>query len=524
MAGCGRDRRSERARRAVAAHRRGHRRHPHRRFRRLGLRAARAVLRGSGRLRRAVALVGRAPRPVLGRRRRMVRGAARRSRRRGADPPEHAGRRLVPRPTINYAEQALRHATDEPGADRASPRTTRPAGDLLGDLRGQVGAFAATLRRLGVQPGDRVAGYLPNVPEAVVAFLGAASIGAVWSSCAPDFGTRAVLDRFAQIEPTVLVAVDGYRFNGKEYDRRDVVAELRAALPTVRTTVAVPRLSTDAAGRRAGVGRRRRRQAGAASSSRCRSTIRCGSSTRRARPACRRGSCTATAGSCSSSTSSWRCTSTSGPATGSSGTPRPPGSCGTSRRRRCCWARRSSSTTAPRRTRRSTCSSRWPRAPAITYLGTSAGYLTACEKAGIRPGEAVRPRGAAGDRLYRLAAAGGGVPLGLRRGEGPTSCSARCPAAPTSPPASSAARRCCRSPPASCSGRCSASPPRPGTSRAGPSSASSASWWSPSRCRRCRSTSGTTRTAPATARPTSSPGPGSGGTATGWRSPSAAPA
>ena len=112
-------------------------------------------------------------------------------------------------------------------------------------LRGQVGAFAATLRRLGVQPGDRVAGYLPNVPEAVVAFLGAASIGAVWSSCAPDFGTRAVLDRFAQIEPTVLVAVDGYRFNGKDYDRRDVVAELRAALPTVRTTIAVPRLFPD---------------------------------------------------------------------------------------------------------------------------------------------------------------------------------------------------------------------------------------------------------------------------------------
>ena len=87
-----------------------------------------------------------------------------------------------------------------------------------------MGAFAATLRRLGVRPGDRVAGYLPNVPEAVVAFLGAASVGAVWSACAPDFGTRAVLDRFAQIEPTVLVAVDGYRFNGREFDRRDVVA------------------------------------------------------------------------------------------------------------------------------------------------------------------------------------------------------------------------------------------------------------------------------------------------------------
>jgi acetoacetyl-CoA synthetase len=90
-----------------------------------------------------------------------------------------------------------------------------------------------------------VAGYLPNVVEAIVAFLGAASIGAVWSSCAPDFGTRAVLDRFAQIEPTVLVAVDGYRFNGKQYDRRDVVAELRAAMPSLRTTISVPRLFPD---------------------------------------------------------------------------------------------------------------------------------------------------------------------------------------------------------------------------------------------------------------------------------------
>src|SRR4029450_11408224 len=86
----------------------------------------------------------------------------------------------------------------------------------------------------------------PPLPPPVVAFPGAAAIGAVWSSCAPDFGTRSVLDRFAQIEPTVLVAADGYRFNGKGYDRRDVVAELRAALPSVRTTVAVPRLFPDA--------------------------------------------------------------------------------------------------------------------------------------------------------------------------------------------------------------------------------------------------------------------------------------
>jgi acetoacetyl-CoA synthetase len=152
------------------------------------------------------------------------------------------GAEWFPGRTVNFAEQAFRNATEEQPALIAVAEDGDPVEISWATLRGQVGAFSATLRRLGVGPGDRVAGYLPNVPEAVVAFLGAASIGAVWSSCAPDFGTRAVLDRFAQIEPTVLVAVDGYRFNGKEFDRRDVVAELRAALPSVRTTVAVPRL------------------------------------------------------------------------------------------------------------------------------------------------------------------------------------------------------------------------------------------------------------------------------------------
>jgi acetoacetyl-CoA synthetase len=150
-----------------------------------------------------------------------------------------------PGTAVNYAEQALRHAGDERPALIAVAEDAEPVEISWASLRNQVGAFAATLRRLGVRRGDRVAGYLPNIPEAVVAFLGAASIGAVWSSCAPDFGTRAVLDRFAQIEPVVLVAVDGYRFSGRDHDRRDVVAELRAGLPTVGTTVAVPRLFPD---------------------------------------------------------------------------------------------------------------------------------------------------------------------------------------------------------------------------------------------------------------------------------------
>jgi acetoacetyl-CoA synthetase len=158
---------------------------------------------------------------------------------------EMPGAEWFPGTTLNYAEQALRYATDEHPALIAAAEDAEPVEISWAELRGQVGAFAATLRRLGVRRGDRVAGYLPNVPEAVVAFLGAASIGAVWSSVAPDFGTRSVLDRVAQIEPVVLVAVDGYRFNGREHDRRDVVAELRASLPSVRTTIAVPRLHPD---------------------------------------------------------------------------------------------------------------------------------------------------------------------------------------------------------------------------------------------------------------------------------------
>jgi acetoacetyl-CoA synthetase len=152
------------------------------------------------------------------------------------------GAEWFPGTTVNYAEQAFAHADDAYPALIAVAEDGDPVEISWAALRGQVGAFAATLRGLGVGRGDRVVGYLPNVPEAIIAFLGAAAIGAVWSSCAPDFGSRAVLDRFAQIEPVVLVAVDGYRFNGREFDRRDVVAELRAGLPTVRTTIAVPRL------------------------------------------------------------------------------------------------------------------------------------------------------------------------------------------------------------------------------------------------------------------------------------------
>jgi acetoacetyl-CoA synthetase len=152
------------------------------------------------------------------------------------------GAEWFPGTTVNYARQALSHGSGDGPALVVAAEDREPAEVRWDALRGQVGAFAESLRAHGVGRGDRVAGYLPNVPEAVVAFLGAAAVGAVWTSCAPDFGTRAVLDRFAQVEPAVLVAVDGYRFGGRDFDRRDVVAELRAALPSVRTTIAVPRL------------------------------------------------------------------------------------------------------------------------------------------------------------------------------------------------------------------------------------------------------------------------------------------
>jgi acetoacetyl-CoA synthetase len=155
---------------------------------------------------------------------------------------EMPGASWFPGATLNYAEHALGKfdpdqetvvAISESGARRSLSGS---------ELRRQVGAVAAYLTSVGVAPGDRVAAYLPNIPEAVVAFLACASIGAVWSSCSPDFGERAVLDRFQQIEPVVLFAVDGYRYGGRDFDRRQAVARLREGLPTLRRLVVVPNL------------------------------------------------------------------------------------------------------------------------------------------------------------------------------------------------------------------------------------------------------------------------------------------
>lgn len=151
---------------------------------------------------------------------------------------------------LNLVDQVFRHA-DRDGGQRPAIISANEAGERVeltwADLQRQVAAFAASLRRLGVQRGDRVVAYLPNVPQTAVAFLAAASIGATWSLCAADMGPVAVLDRFTQIEPKVLICCDGYRYGGKAFDRAGIVAELRAKLPSVEHTIVLPLLDGDAA-------------------------------------------------------------------------------------------------------------------------------------------------------------------------------------------------------------------------------------------------------------------------------------
>ncbi len=119
----------------------------------------------------------------------------------------------------------------------------RELGELTwGELTAEVARVAGGLRALGVERGDRVVAYMPNISETLIAFLATASLGAIWSSAAPEFGARSVIDRFAQIEPKVLLAVDGYRHGGRDFDRGAVVAEILAELPTVRHAVLVPYL------------------------------------------------------------------------------------------------------------------------------------------------------------------------------------------------------------------------------------------------------------------------------------------
>jgi acetoacetyl-CoA synthetase len=158
---------------------------------------------------------------------------------------EMPGARWFEGTRLNYAEHVFAGKDEAETAILHASELRELEGLSWGELRAQVAATAAGLRDLGVERGDRVVAYMPNIPEAIVAFLACASVGAIWSSCSPDFGPASVIDRFAQIEPKVLFAVDGYRYGGKDFDRRDTLAKLQAEMPSLTRTVVLPYLDPD---------------------------------------------------------------------------------------------------------------------------------------------------------------------------------------------------------------------------------------------------------------------------------------
>jgi acetoacetyl-CoA synthetase len=155
------------------------------------------------------------------------------------------GAKWFPGVTLNYVDQVIRNArTDRPAIIHVAEDGT-DVEISWAELLGRTAAFAEKLRSLGVGVGDRVAGYLPNIPEAVIAFLATASVGAIWSACGQDYSAKAALDRLGQLEPAVLVAADGYVFGGKHYDKREDVEALRNGLPTLKATVLASELTAD---------------------------------------------------------------------------------------------------------------------------------------------------------------------------------------------------------------------------------------------------------------------------------------
>ncbi|MGV9836758.1 acetoacetate--CoA ligase [Nocardia niigatensis] len=152
------------------------------------------------------------------------------------------GTRWFPGTRVNYVDQVIRHArTDRPAIIALSEDT--PQRELSwAEMLSRTAVLARSLQELGVRRGDRVAGYLPNIPEAVIAFLATASIGAVWSACGQDYTAAAALDRLGQLEPVVLITADGYRYGGKAHHKLDEIDALRAGLPALRGTILVSRL------------------------------------------------------------------------------------------------------------------------------------------------------------------------------------------------------------------------------------------------------------------------------------------
>lgn len=156
------------------------------------------------------------------------------------------GAEWFPGARLNFAENLLRYDDDHPAIfacdERGRERTLSHR-----QLRQEVARVASGLRTAGVKPGDRIAAFMPNITEAIVGMLASSSVGAVWSSCSPDFGLRGVIDRFGQIEPVVLLAADGYSYGGKTIDSIDMVREIVAALPSVRQVLLVPNLRPETA-------------------------------------------------------------------------------------------------------------------------------------------------------------------------------------------------------------------------------------------------------------------------------------
>jgi acetoacetyl-CoA synthetase len=158
-----------------------------------------------------------------------------------APPDPIRGPRWFPGARLNFAENLLRYDDSRPAIvfwnERGPQRSL-----TFRELHAQVAATAAALRAHGVGVGDRVAGFLPNLPETIVAMLATTSVGAIWSSCSPDFGTNGVLDRFGQIRPRVLFCADGYRYAGKEIDLLARAREVRASIRGIERVVVVPYL------------------------------------------------------------------------------------------------------------------------------------------------------------------------------------------------------------------------------------------------------------------------------------------
>jgi acetoacetyl-CoA synthetase len=149
------------------------------------------------------------------------------------------GAQWFPEARLNYAENLLRHRGDQDaivfrGEDQVERRLSQ------GELYDQVSRVAQALKAVGIQEGDRIAGYMPNMPETIIAMLAATSLGAIWSSCSPDFGVNGVVDRFGQIEPRILFAAEGYFYNGKSFSSLDKIAEIRERIPSLEKVVIVP--------------------------------------------------------------------------------------------------------------------------------------------------------------------------------------------------------------------------------------------------------------------------------------------